>query len=207
MDALPFVDYQYPAPAPGGSGALLAFIGEAPGADEVRQGRPFAGRSGQLLDETLEKAEIDRRSCLVGNVFRFRPPGNKVEHFFASRGKAKKMGVGLLEELGPFGASDYCLAEYAPEIEHLRTTLAELQPAAIVALGRTPMWALTGRNGIMALRGEMLPCRFLPQSVVVPTFHPSFVLRRNRVDEPTFLADIKLAMKAALERPHTVAPA
>ncbi len=205
MDALPFVDYQYPAP--GGSGALLALIGEAPGADEVRQGRPFAGRSGQLLDETLEKAEIERRACLVGNVFRYRPPDNKVEHFFASRGKAKKMGVALLEDLGPFGESAYCLAEYAPEIEHLRATLARLQPAAVVALGRTPMWALTGRNGIMALRGEVLPCRLLPQSVVVPTFHPSFILRRNRVDVPTFLADIKQAMQAALERPRTAAPA
>ncbi|HEY0525711.1 MAG TPA: uracil-DNA glycosylase [Stellaceae bacterium] len=205
MDALPFVDYQYPAS--GASGALLAFIGEAPGADEVRQGRPFAGRSGQLLDEMLEKADIDRRACLIGNVFRFRPPDNKVDHFFASRGKAKKMGVGLLEELGPFGESSYCLAEYAPEIEHLRATLAELQPAAIVALGRTPMWALTGRNGITALRGEVLPCRFLPQSVVIPTYHPSFILRRNRVDVPTVVDDIKLAMKAALERPRTAAPA
>ena len=60
----------------------LAIVGEAPGADEVKQGQPFVGRSGQLLNELLEEAGIARAHTLIANVFRYQPPANKVAHFF-----------------------------------------------------------------------------------------------------------------------------
>jgi DNA polymerase len=192
---LPFVDYDLPAP--GAQGPLLAIVGEAPGGDEARQGRPFVGRSGQLLNENLAAAGIDRRACLVGNVFRHQPPGNKVDHFFASRGRARKEGFGLDESWGPFG-TNYVRQEFAPDLVHLRATLERLRPAAIVALGRTPLWALTGENGIMKLRGEVLDCRMLPGAKVVPTLHPSYILRGQRVEEPTFREDIRKAHLLAL---------
>ncbi|HYH20684.1 MAG TPA: uracil-DNA glycosylase [Azospirillum sp.] len=191
MTELPFVDYQYPT-RPAGE-RRLAIIGEAPGAEEVRQGIPFAGRSGKLLDENLLAAGIDRAQVLVANVFRRQPPGNKVGHFFASRTRARKEGRGIDERWGPFGTSDWVLAEFAADVEHLRRTLAEYGPAVIVALGRTPLWALTGLNGIMQLRGTVQPCRLVPGAEVVPTFHPSYILRGQLVEQPTFLADLRLA--------------
>ncbi|WP_207485982.1 uracil-DNA glycosylase [Arenibaculum pallidiluteum] len=191
---LPFVEYAQPSDAR--SEVRLAIIGEAPGAEEARLGKPFVGRSGRLLDENLEAIGIDRRACLVGNVFRYQPPGNKVDHFFASRARARKEGFGVAESWGPFG-TNYVRAEFAPEMEHLRSVLERLRPAAIVALGRTPLWALTGENGIMKLRGQVLDCRLLPGAKVVPTFHPSYILRGQRAEEPLFRADIARAWSLA----------
>lgn len=187
----PFVEFQIPAEP--SAGPRLAIIGEAPGAEEARQGRPFVGRSGKLLDETLAAAGIDRARCLVGNVFRYQPPGNKVALFFASRTRAKKEGRAIDERWGPFGTSDWVLADFSGELDHLRHALESFGPTAIVALGRTPTWALTGQNGIMQLRGSVLPCRLQKGAVVVPTFHPSYILRGQLAEQPSFLADLKLA--------------
>lgn len=197
MHDLPFVDYEYPVrPGPN----LLAIIGEAPGADEVRQGRPFVGRAGKFLEDALNAAGVDRGACLVGNVFRLRPPDNNVGHFFSSRKKAREAGVALVESYGPLSGSDYLLADHAGEIRHLRDTLAAWQPAAILALGRTPLWALTGRTGITQCRGQILPCSFLPQVAVVPACHPSYVTRDRARQTPIFIADIRLAQSQASRR-------
>lgn len=189
---LPFADYQFPTKPT--DGPRLAIVGEAPGAEEARQGTPFVGRSGKLLDESLAAVGIERAQCLVANVFRYQPPGNKVGHFFSSRARARKEGRAIDESWGAFGTSDRLLAEFAGEIDHLRATLAEWRPSVIVALGRTPTWALTGENGILQLRGKLLPCRLLEGVEVVPTFHPSYLLRGQLVEQPTFLADLRLAV-------------
>jgi len=156
----------------------IVLVGEAPGAEEARLGHPFVGRSGQLLDKILEKAEINRKDCLVANVFRMQPPGNKVDHFFISRRAAKLAGTGITEEYGQFGSA-FCRAEFAGEIKHLSDTLKSIGPKIIVALGRTPFWALTGENGLLDKVGKALPCRLAPGIEVIPTYHPSFILRGN----------------------------
>lgn len=194
MTELPFVAYQFPTIA--GAGRPLALIGEAPGAEEARLGRPFVGRSGKLLDEALVQVGIDRAACFVGNAFRRQPPGNKVGHFFASRARAKREGLALDERWGAFGTSDRVLAAFSGDLDHLQATLAELKPGAVVALGRTPTWALTGLNGILSVRGTVQPCRLLAGVPVVPTYHPSFILRGQFAELPTFRAD--LAKAAAL---------
>lgn len=193
--SLPRVDYQFPS-APR-AGALLAIVGEAPGADEVRMGVPFVGRSGQLLDRVLAAAGVARRACLVANVFRFQPPGNKVAHFFASRRRAEAEGVALAESWGRFDGSAFCRAEFAGEIEALAATLARLAPQAILTLGRTPLWALTGLTVMGASRGQVQPCRLVPGIPVVPTFHPSFLLRGQLHLEPTMREDIVQAGRLA----------
>lgn len=156
----------------------LLIVGEAPGAEEIRQNQPFVGRSGQLLDKALAEAGIARGACFVANVFRYQPPGNKVDHFFASRRAAQQAGEGLAESLGPFGGK-YCRADFAEEVRHLQSTIIEQLPAAILAVGRTPLWALTGADGITAHAGQSLPCRFLPTLPVIVTYHPSYILRGN----------------------------
>jgi DNA polymerase len=178
--ARPKVDYDIPADMNTWNGLVL--VGEAPGAEEVRLGHPFVGRSGQLLDKMLEKAGIVRRQCVVANVFRDQPPGNKVDHFFISRRAASAQNIAVDEKYGSFSGK-LCRAEFASEIEHLRKTLERLQKNGskiiLVALGRTPLWALTGENELLKKVGRILPCHLLPDVKVMPTFHPSFILRGN----------------------------
>jgi uracil-DNA glycosylase len=173
---LPKVGYDYPADIKDWSG--LALIGEAPGAEEARLGHPFVGRSGQLLDKMLVQAGIDRRRCFVGNVFRFQPPGNKVDHFFISRRAAAAQNLPIAEAYGQFGSA-WCRGDYAVEIDALRDALIQLKPCMIMALGRTPTWALTGMNGLLDKVGKALDCRLLPGTPVMPTYHPSFIMRGN----------------------------
>lgn len=207
-DALPFADYAWPAEPP--ATGRLAIVGEAPGAEEARLGRPFVGRSGKLLDETLAEAGIDRSRCLVANVFRYQPPGNKVGHFFSSRAKAKREGEALDESWGPFGASDRLLARWSGELAALADGLARYAPSAIIALGRVPTWALTGAlsgdNGILTLRGQVFTSRIGPRVPVVPTFHPSYILRGNFAQRPTFRADMERAKALAEESPFSLHP-
>ena len=173
---LPKVGYDFPTDRDSWSG--LALIGEAPGAEEARLGHPFVGRSGQLLDKMLVQAGIDRKRCFVGNVFRFQPPGNKVDHFFTSRRAAVAEGISIAEQYGQFGSA-WCRGDYAGEIDHLRDALQKLKPRIIIALGRTPCWAMTGVNGLLDKVGQTLPCRLLTNTVVIPTYHPSFIMRGN----------------------------
>src|SRR5580698_9593860 len=114
------VPYDFPADPANWNG--IALIGEAPGAEEVRLGHPFVGRSGQLLDKMLEKTGIDRKKCFVGNAFRFQPPGNKVDHFFISRRAAANGNLPLAEEWGQFGSA-WCRSEFAAELENLRAIM------------------------------------------------------------------------------------
>jgi DNA polymerase len=193
LTELPRVDYQFP-PA-GQTGPLLALVGEAPGADEVRLGYPFAGRSGKLLDAALVAVGLHRPACLIANVFRLQPPANKVGLFFASRARAQREGLELAEEWGRFGGSDWCLRAFAGELQALSRTLERLRPRVIVALGRTPLWALTGRGEILKCRGTPLPCRLAEGLTVIPTYHPSFLLRGQRHLEPVFQADLALAAR------------
>ena len=192
--ARPLVDYDMPADKKNWTG--IALVGEAPGADEVRLGHPFVGRSGQLLDKMLAQAGIERRNSFVGNAFRFQPPGNKVEHFFISRRAAQAAKLPIAEEWGAFGSA-YCRGEFGGEIENLRATLAALKPKIILALGRTALWALTGENGLLEKLGKALPCRLVPGVMVIPTFHPSFILRGNWARQDEWLSHLSAAAQAA----------
>ena len=189
-DPLPRVGYDFPTKPFCG----IAMIGEAPGADEVRLGHPFVGRSGQLLGKMLIEAGIEREKCLVANVFRYQPPGNKVDHFFMSRRAAQNADVELAEEWGPF-SSKYCQRNYAGEIDALAQGLAKVKPKIILALGRTPLWALTGENGLLSKVGTVLPCRLLKDVMVIPTFHPSFIVRGNWKLQPEWLLHFQQLLK------------
>ena len=174
----------------------VLIVGEAPGAEEIRQNQPFVGRSGQLLDKALTEAGIDRAACFVANVFRYQPPGNKVDHFFASRRAAQQAGEALAEELGKLGGK-FCRARYADEIAHLQATIVAQRPAVLLAVGRTPLWALTGADGITAHAGQTLPCRFITALPVVVTYHPSYILRGNWRLMPEWVAHMRQARDLA----------
>lgn len=194
MSSLPLVPYDIPDKKLWNG---IVLVGEAPGADEVKLGHPFVGRSGQLLNDILNKAGVDRSTCLVANVFRFQPPKNKIDHFFISKRSADQQNVKIAEKYGKFGSA-WCRAEFAKEIDNLGKTLDDWRPRIIVALGRTPLWALTGENGLLDKVGSTLNCRLAQNIKVMPTFHPSYILRGNWSKQPDYINHIKAAMNESL---------
>lgn len=131
----------------GNQKARLMFVGEAPGADEDAQGKPFVGRAGQLLTKIIEAIGLKRQEVLIGNVNRCRPPGNRQP---------------TLEEAAicrPF----------------LFREIAAVQPEVIVVLGNTALRNLLEvREGITRVRGKFQDFRGIK---VMPTFHPAYLLR------------------------------
>ena len=127
--------------------ARLMFVGEAPGADEDAQGRPFVGRAGQLLNKIIEAIGLKREDVLIGNVNRCRPPQNRTP----THEEAATCKPFLLREI------------------------AVVQPEVIVVLGNTAMKNLLDtKEGITKLRGKFQDYRGIK---VMPTFHPAYLLR------------------------------
>jgi DNA polymerase len=127
--------------------ARLMFVGEAPGADEDAQARPFVGRAGQLLTKIIEAIGLKREEVLIGNVNRCRPPGNRPPTTEEA------------EMCKPF----------------LMREIATVQPDVIVVLGNTAMRnLLETKEGITKLRGQFQDYKGIK---VMPTFHPAYLLR------------------------------
>lgn len=127
--------------------ARLMFVGEAPGADEDAQARPFVGRAGQLLTKIIEAIGMKREEVLIGNVNRCRPPGNRAP---------------MPDEAAT--CKPYLLRE-----------IAVVQPEVIVVLGNTAMKNLLDtREGITKVRGIFQDYKGIK---VMPTFHPAYLLR------------------------------
>ena len=131
----------------GSRNARLMFIGEAPGADEDMQARPFVGRAGQLLNKIIEAIGLKREDVMIGNVNRCRPPQNRTP----------------------------TLAEAHTCKPFLLREIAVVQPEVIVVLGNTAMKNLLDtKEGITKLRGQFQDYKGIK---VMPTFHPAYLLR------------------------------
>jgi DNA polymerase len=127
--------------------ARLCFCGEAPGADEDRQGVPFVGRAGQLLTKIIEACKLKRDEVYILNPIKCRPPDNRAP---------------LPDEL------DNCR-------EFIERQLEVLQPEFICCLGATAARALLATDrSIGKLRGQFFDYR---GSQVICTYHPSYLLR------------------------------
>jgi DNA polymerase len=132
----------------GDPNADLMFVGEGPGAEEDKQGLPFVGRSGQLLDKVLfEEFGWTRDRVYIGNIVCCRPPGNR----------------------------DPEPDEIAACNEWLERKLEMIQPKVVVTLGNfATKLLLQTKDGITKVRGRTYPFR---TGVLIPTFHPAAVLR------------------------------
>ncbi len=160
--------------------ARVMFIGEAPGRDEDIQGKPFVGRSGQLLDKMLSAIGLNRASqdpataAFITNVIYWRPPGNR---------KPTE-------------------AETLMCLPFVHRTIELQAPDLIVCLGATPMQRLTGRtDGILKSRGRWMDVTIAGRTIpLIATLHPAYLLRqpaqkrlawrdfldiRKRLDRPT----------------------
>ena len=135
----------------GNANADLMFIGEAPGADEDRQGLPFVGRAGALLTELLEGIGMSREQVWITNVLRCRPPGNRDPQPIE------------IESCQPY--------------THRQVELIE--PRVIATLGNFATKLLTGsRVGISRVRGTPQVHEIASRPVfLMPLFHPAAALR------------------------------
>jgi len=161
----------------------IMIIGEAPGAEEVKQNRPFVGASGRLLSELLNTAGIIRNDCYLTNVFMERPPNNDLAAWCTN----KKVADRLWQEAGNEGkypykgvaSGKYIVPERLFELQRLHDEITRVNPNVIIALGNTPLWALTGKPGITATRGTVVGVEVNGVvRKVIPTFHPAYVLRK-----------------------------
>jgi DNA polymerase len=159
------------------AGARLALVGEAPGADEDRAGRPFVGRAGRLLDELLAEAGLDRSAVAVVNVLQCRPPGNRTP----------------------------ATAEVARCRGWLDRKLALVAPELVVALGLTAAGWFLGRGvRLGAVRGTV---HEVAGRRVLPTYHPSAAIRYGPAGEPLAGLRADLALAASLLAPPASGPA
>jgi len=144
--------------------ARWMIVGEAPGADEDRQGEPFVGRAGQLLNEMLRAIGLRREAVYIANILKCRPPRNRDP---------------LPEEVA-------CCKPY------LRRQIALLQPAMILAVGRVAAQNLLDKElSLGAMRGREFSFEDSGIPVVV-SYHPAYLLRSPR-EKPKAWDDLKRA--------------
>lgn len=138
--------------ADGNPAARVMIVGEAPGRDEDREGKPFVGRAGQLLDRMLAAIDLSRASpdagaaAYITNVLPWRPPQNR--------------------EPSP--------EEMAMLVPFLERHIELADPDVLVLMGNTPCSALLGRRGILRMRGTWADVLGRP---VMPMTHPAYLLR------------------------------
>lgn len=145
--------------------AELVFVGEAPGGDEDREGRPFVGRAGQLLTRIINAMGMKREDVYICNILKCRPPGNR----------------------GPEPA------EIAACEPFLIRQIQAVAPRVICALGAFAAKTLLKKEDvpITALRGRFHTYEGIK---VMPTFHPAYLLRNPAAKKPVW-EDIQMIMK------------
>ncbi|WP_210093355.1 uracil-DNA glycosylase [Ruegeria sp. HKCCSP346] len=155
--------------ADGTPGARVMIIGEAPGRDEDREGKPFVGRAGQLLDRMLAAIDLDRReNVYITNVLPWRPPQNR---------DPKPEEIGMMK---PF----------------LERHVALARPEVLVVMGNISCQAVLGKRGITRLRGKWDQAMDLP---VIPMFHPAYLLRQPQMKRQAWadLLELKARLRGA----------
>lgn len=131
----------------GNKNARLMFIGEGPGADEDKQGIPFVGKAGQLMNNAFQALEINREDVYIANIVKCRPPSNRVPE------------------------DD----EVQTCLNYLRNQVILIKPKIIVLLGSTALKNILGKEyGITAVRGNWMEKNGIKY---MPTWHPAALLR------------------------------
>lgn len=160
--------------------ADLMIVGEAPGEDEDRSGRPFVGRAGQLLDRILASVDLDRGDVYITNLVKRRPPGNRNPR------------------------PDEIEASAPILLEQIRL----IRPRIIATLGNVPtQWLLDSKDGITRLHGTWHTWNGIR---VMPLFHPAYLLRnpsRERGKPKWQMWEAMKELKATLDTLPDDAPA
>ena len=158
-------------PGEGDPRADLMFIGEAPGGDEDRQGRPFVGRAGQLLTKIIESVGLKREDVFIGNILKCRPPGNRNP---------------LPDEIAA------CNSFLLKQIDIIK-------PKVICALGKfAAQTLLDTETPISRLRGKFYDYH---GTKLMPTYHPAYLLRNLQGKKDVWADLKKIAAELGLKIP------
>lgn len=157
--------------ADGNPQAKIMLIGEAPGAEEDRQGKPFVGKSGQLLDRMLGAIGLDRTKVYIANTVPWRPPGNRTP-------TPEEMALCL-----PF----------------LHRQVELVAPRLVMTLGGPAMQTVfETTNGIIKMRGKWSPVNIGKHQVdAIPTLHPAYLLRNPPAKQQAWRDMLSLKLKIA----------
>lgn len=162
--------------------AQIMFVGEGPGIEEDRTGRPFVGRSGQLLDKMIAAMGFKREELPAGKG------GVYIANVVKLRCADFDEGTGRLKDRPPTPE------EAARGLPILHQQIEIVRPQVIVTLGAPAVKYLTGTTeGVMKIRGTWLGFRGIP---VMPTYHPSFLLRAyTQENRAKVWSDLQAALK------------
>lgn len=169
-------------PGEGPTHAEIMFIGEAPGANEDKQGRPFVGASGKFLNELLAQAGVTREDVWITNVVKCRPPGNR-----------DPQPVEI----------ETCTQSY------LDNQIKIVNPSIIVTLGRHSMSRFIPNAKVTEIHGQM---QKVGRRFVIPMFHPAAALHQSRFKPmlledfaklPALLEDARAALGKSKARKTT----
>jgi len=156
----------------GNTRAEWLIVGEAPGAEEDRQGEPFVGRAGQLLNAMLLSIGLPRETVFIANILKCRPPGNR----------------------------DPKPEEVARCLPYLSAQIALLKPRIILAVGRIAAQNLLATDAPLArLRGKLHHFGEANTPLVI-TYHPAYLLR-TPADKRKAWEDLKFARATCLRQP------
>jgi uracil-DNA glycosylase len=166
----------------------IAIIGEAWGEVEERMRLPFQGPAGYELNRMLTEAGIDRSDCYLATVFNVRPtPTLDIENLCAPRGMVS-------HNLPALRPGKYIRDEFLPEIDRLRQELADCAPNLVICMGNTAAWAMLSDPRISKIRGTISYSDWGYK--VLPTYHPSAILRQWELRHVTVLDLMKAKREA-----------
>lgn len=166
----------------------IVIVGEAWGAPEEEEGRPFVGPSGRLLKSLLHQVGIPLTDCLLTNVFNLKPAKDVFTSFTGPRHEG-------IPNMPAVDRGRYIRNEFLPELQRLYKEILDVRPNLILALGATACWAVLSSTGIKKQRGTTTLSRTLPRAIkVLPTYHPAAILREFSL-RPVLLADLAKAKR------------
>jgi len=164
----------------------IAFVGEAPGADEVSFGRPFCGNAGRIFDQLLRCANIERSECLVTNVFDEKLPENDVANWCINT-QAKESSPNYPLRCPQIDRGKWLHPDHIHHIQRLEEELQTAQPTLTIPLGGTALWALTGNvaSGIGRVKGTLMrSLRRFGDLKLMPMYHPAFLFHSYKYFMP-----------------------
>ena len=156
----------------GNPSAKIMIIGEGPGANEDKEGKPFVGRAGKLLDKMLDSIKLNRKNVYISNVVNFRPPENRKP-------------------------TDEEIKRYLPFLErHIEI----IKPSILLLLGSTALNAIIGNEIVISkARGKWLKKKIGKIEIaVIASFHPAFLMRQPEQKKYAW-EDLKMIRKKISE--------
>lgn len=152
--------------------AKIMIVGEGPGANEDKEGKPFVGRAGKLLDKMLAAIKLNRKNVYISNVVNFRPPMNR-------------------------RPTDEEIKKYLP---FLNKHIELINPKILLLLGATALNALIGNEVVISkARGKWTNKKFGESTIqIIASFHPAFLMRQPDQKKYTW-EDLKMIRKKISE--------